>query len=176
MFGVGVIVISRRDLRGLTLRLAETYNQPFTPGETGRDRSVSERTHEDSRIPGQADPPRGGRGRAARASWPTRPQAAADAFVKLAGPVAVVKAQIHAGGRGKGTIKDNPEQRGVQLVRSREEAETVAANMLGHTLVTMQTGPEGKTVHRVLVEEGLHDRPRAVPGRRSSIAAAAGRC
>ena len=47
-----------------------------------------------------------------------------------------------------------PAQRGVQLVRSREEAETAAANILGHTLVTIQTGPEGKTVHRVLVEEG----------------------
>ena len=82
------------------------------------------------------------------------PQAAVDAFVKLAGPVAVVKAQIHAGGRGKGTIQDIPAQRGVQLVRSREEAETVAANILGHKLVTIQTGPEGKTVHRVLVEEG----------------------
>ncbi len=82
------------------------------------------------------------------------PQAAADAFVKLAGPVAVVKAQIHAGGRGKGTIQDIPAQRGVQLVRSREEAETVAANILGHKLVTIQTGPEGKAVHRVLVEEG----------------------
>jgi succinyl-CoA synthetase beta subunit len=82
------------------------------------------------------------------------PQAAADAFVKLAGPVAVVKAQIHAGGRGKGTIQEIPAQRGVQLVRSREEAETVAANILGHKLVTIQTGPEGKAVHRVLVEEG----------------------
>ena len=82
------------------------------------------------------------------------PQAAADAFVKLAVRVAVVKAQIHAGGRGKGTIQDIPAQRGVQLVRSREEAETVAANILGHKLVTIQTGPEGKVVHRVLVEEG----------------------
>ena len=82
------------------------------------------------------------------------PQAAADAFAKLAGPVAVVKAQIHAGGRGKGTIHDIPAQRGVQLVRSRDEAETVAANILGHKLVTIQTGPAGKPVHRVLVEEG----------------------
>ena len=42
---------------------------------------------------------------------------AADAFKKLGGPIAVVKAQIHAGGRGKGTIKDNAKQHGVQLVR-----------------------------------------------------------
>ena len=82
------------------------------------------------------------------------PQAAADAFTKLGGRSAVVKAQIHAGGRGKGTIADIPGQRGVQLVRSREEAEEVAGNLLGHRLVTAQTPPEGKTVHRVLVEEG----------------------
>jgi succinyl-CoA synthetase beta subunit len=81
------------------------------------------------------------------------PQAAVDAFAKLGGPAAVVKAQIHAGGRGKGTIADIPSQCGVQVVRSREEAETVAANLLGHRLVTIQTGPEGRTVHRVMVEE-----------------------
>ncbi len=67
---------------------------------------------------------------------------------------AVVKAQIHAGGRGKGTIKDNPQQRGVQLVKSAEEAATVAKNLLGNTLVTIQTGPEGKQVNTVFVEEG----------------------
>ena len=66
----------------------------------------------------------------------------------------MVKAQIHAGGRGKGTIKDNPKQRGVQLVKTREEAATVAAHLLGKELVTIQTGPEGKTVQQVLVEEG----------------------
>ena len=89
-----------------------------------------------------------------RGSVADTPQAAADVFTQLAGPVAVVKAQIHAGGRGKGTVRDIPSQRGVQLVRSRDEAETVAANLLGHELVTIQTGPEGKTVRRVLVEEG----------------------
>ncbi len=79
---------------------------------------------------------------------------AADAFDKLGGKIAVVKAQIHAGGRGKGTIKENPEQRGVQLVRSRDEAAKVAEGLLGKTLVTIQTGPEGKTVQQVLVEGG----------------------
>jgi succinyl-CoA synthetase beta subunit len=69
-------------------------------------------------------------------------------------PIAVVKAQIHAGGRGKGTIQDNPQQRGVQLVRSADEAADVAGKLLGKTLVTIQTGPEGKTVSKVLVEEG----------------------
>ena len=79
---------------------------------------------------------------------------AAGAFKELGGPLAVVKAQIHAGGRGKGTIKTNQEQRGVQLVRSADEAATVARNLLGGELVTIQTGPEGKTVNRVFVEEG----------------------
>src|SRR3989475_1179907 len=63
------------------------------------------------------------------------------------GGVVVVKAQIHAGGRGKGG--------GVKLARSAEEAEKLAAQMLGMTLVTHQTGPEGRVVRRVLIEEGL---------------------
>src|SRR5687767_13846411 len=83
-----------------------------------------------------------------------RPEEAAAAFNELAGSLAVVKAQIHAGGRGKGTIQDNPAQRGVQLVKSADEAATVARNLLGHKLVTIQTGPEGKTVNRVFIEEG----------------------
>ena len=81
------------------------------------------------------------------------PQGVGEAYASLGGKMAVVKAQIHAGGRGKGTIADIPTQRGVQLVRGRDEAEAVAANLLGHRLVTIQTGPEGKTVHHVLVEE-----------------------
>src|SRR5438094_5070811 len=59
----------------------------------------------------------------------------------------VVNAQVHAGGRGKGG--------GVKLARSAEEAENLAAQMLGMTLVTHQTGPEGRVVRRVLIEEGL---------------------
>ena len=84
----------------------------------------------------------------------TSPEAAADAYKELGSQIAVVKAQIHAGGRGKGTIKDKPQQRGVQLVKSAEEAATVARNLLGNTLVTIQTGPEGKQVNTVFVEEG----------------------
>jgi succinyl-CoA synthetase beta subunit len=61
--------------------------------------------------------------------------------------VVVVKAQIHAGGRGKGG--------GVKLAKSAEEAEQLAKQMLGMTLITHQTGPEGKKVGRVLIEEGL---------------------
>src|SRR6185503_9612773 len=66
---------------------------------------------------------------------------------RLGGGVAVVKAQIHAGGRGKGG--------GVKVVKSPEEVEKTAAAMLGMTLVTHQTGPAGRVVGRVLVEEGL---------------------
>jgi succinyl-CoA synthetase beta subunit len=79
---------------------------------------------------------------------------AAAAFKQLGGPLAVVKAQIHAGGRGKGTIKDNPQQRGVQLVRSADEASKVGGALLNHKLVTIQTGPDGQTVRRVIVEAG----------------------
>jgi succinyl-CoA synthetase beta subunit len=84
----------------------------------------------------------------------SKPEEAAAAFRELGGPLCVVKAQLHAGGRGKGTIKDNPQQRGVQLVRSAEEAAAVAERLLGHKLVTIQTGPQGQTVRRVLVEAG----------------------
>ncbi len=79
---------------------------------------------------------------------------ASAAFKQLGGPLAVVKAQIHAGGRGKGTIKDNTRQHGVQLVKTAEDAATVAGNLLDHKLVTIQTGPEGQTVRRILVEAG----------------------
>ncbi len=79
---------------------------------------------------------------------------AAAAFKTLGGALAVVKAQIHAGGRGKGTLKTNPAQHGVQLVKSAEDAAKVAGNLLGQPLVTIQTGPEGQTVRQVLVEEG----------------------
>lgn len=81
------------------------------------------------------------------------PDEAAKAFRDLGGNLAVVKAQIHAGGRGKGTIKGS-QQRGVQLVKSADEASKVAAAMLGKPLVTIQTGPEGQVVQQVLIEEG----------------------
>jgi len=82
------------------------------------------------------------------------PDAAAAAFEQLGGDLAVVKAQIHAGGRGKGTIKTNPSQHGVELVKTAEAAQIAAAAMLGQPLVTIQTGPEGQKVGRVLVEAG----------------------
>src|SRR6185503_16412775 len=72
---------------------------------------------------------------------------ARDIAGRLGGSVVVVKAQIHAGGRGKGG--------GVKLAKSPEEAERIAREMIGMTLVTHQTGPEGRVVSRVLVEEGL---------------------
>ncbi|MEW4454948.1 ADP-forming succinate--CoA ligase subunit beta [Bremerella sp. JC817] len=82
------------------------------------------------------------------------PEEASAAYTELGGSIAVVKAQIHAGGRGKGTVKDNADQRGVQLVKSADEAAAVAKGLLGKELVTIQTGPEGKLVNQVLVEEG----------------------
>ncbi len=72
---------------------------------------------------------------------------ARDIAGRLGGGVVVVKAQIHAGGRGKGG--------GVKLAKSPEEAENLARDMIGMTLITHQTGPEGRVVSRVLVEEGL---------------------
>ncbi|MBS1782702.1 MAG: ADP-forming succinate--CoA ligase subunit beta [Bacteroidetes bacterium] len=69
---------------------------------------------------------------------------------------AVVKAQIHAGGRGKGTMKEVPEQHGVQVVKSAEDVEKVAKNILGHTLVTIQTGAVGKVVHKILVAQDMY--------------------
>ena len=66
----------------------------------------------------------------------------------------VVKAQIHAGGRGKGTFT-NGLRGGVQLVKSVEEAVELAGKMLQNTLVTHQTGPEGKLVQKVLIAESV---------------------
>ena len=71
---------------------------------------------------------------------------AVSAAESLGGPVWVVKAQIHAGGRGKGG--------GVKLARSIEEVKKLASQILGMQLVTHQTGPEGQNVQRLLVEEG----------------------
>ncbi|MDG1874839.1 MAG: ADP-forming succinate--CoA ligase subunit beta [Mariniblastus sp.] len=80
--------------------------------------------------------------------------AAATAFNELGGAIAVVKSQIHAGGRGKGTFIEKPDQHGVQLVKSAEEARQAAENMLGNRLVTIQTGSDGKKVNQVIVEAG----------------------
>ena len=104
----------------------------------------------------------------------TTPDEAAAAFSHLGGTLAVVKAQIHAGGRGKGTLKGNPKQHGVELVRSADEANRVAFELLGQPLVTVQTGPGGQLVRRVFVEAGCEiarelylgiviDRARALP-------------
>ena len=75
---------------------------------------------------------------------------------EMDGPLWVVKAQIHAGGRGKGHFiePEAGEKGGVRLAKSVEEAETLAKQMLGRTLVTHQTGPAGKQVNRVYIEDG----------------------
>ena len=80
----------------------------------------------------------------------------ADKIAKdLGGPVWVVKSQIHAGGRGAGRFKNNPYGKGgVRVVHSQEEVSNSATEMLGHVLVTKQTGPSGKEVKRIYVEEG----------------------
>jgi succinyl-CoA synthetase beta subunit len=80
---------------------------------------------------------------------------AAAAAGKLPGPVYVVKAQIHAGGRGAGHFADDPTGKGgVRLARSVAEVKAAAEAMVGHTLVTKQTGPHGRVVRRVYVEAG----------------------
>jgi len=84
----------------------------------------------------------------------TTPEEAAAAYDKLGGKIAVVKAQIHAGGRGKGSIIGNPDQKGVVLCKSADEAKAAATGLLGNKLVTIQTGPEGQTVGKVFVEAG----------------------
>ena len=68
----------------------------------------------------------------------------------------VVKAQIHAGGRGKGNYKEVPSQHGVQVVKSEDQAKEVATNMIGNTLVTIQTGDAGKLVSKLFVAEDAY--------------------
>jgi succinyl-CoA synthetase beta subunit len=76
---------------------------------------------------------------------------------QLPGPLWVVKAQIHAGGRGKGKFKELPAEAkgGVRLAKSVEEVEANAKEMLGNTLVTIQTGDAGKQVNRLYVTDGV---------------------
>ena len=74
---------------------------------------------------------------------------------ELGGPVWVVKSQIHAGGRGAGRFQNNPEGKGgVRVVKSVEDVVANAGEMLGQVLVTKQTGPAGKEVKRLYIEEG----------------------
>jgi len=85
-----------------------------------------------------------------------RAEEAKTAAGQMDGPLWVVKAQIHAGGRGKGTFKEPGagEAGGVRLAKSVEEAAEEAKKMLGRTLVTKQTGPAGKQVNRIYIEDG----------------------
>ncbi|MAH85266.1 MAG: succinate--CoA ligase subunit beta [Rhodospirillaceae bacterium TMED8] len=77
------------------------------------------------------------------------------AVKELSGPVYVVKSQIHAGGRGAGHFKDKPDGKGgVRVVKSIDEVCSSVKDMLGHVLITKQTGKAGKEVKRVYIEEG----------------------
>jgi succinyl-CoA synthetase beta subunit len=82
---------------------------------------------------------------------------AVEASKKLPGPLFVVKAQIHAGGRGKGKFKElAPEAKGgVRLAKTEDEVRAAATDMLGNTLVTIQTGDAGKQVNRLYVTDGV---------------------
>ena len=83
------------------------------------------------------------------------PEEAVEAARKLPGPVYVVKSQIHAGGRGAGRFADDPNGKGgVRLARSLDEVRDAAEAMIGHTLVTKQTGAAGRRVNRIYVEAG----------------------
>ncbi|MCJ2024953.1 ADP-forming succinate--CoA ligase subunit beta [Methylobacterium sp. J-067] len=84
------------------------------------------------------------------------PSEAEAAAKELGGPVWVVKSQIHAGGRGKGTFVGAPQgaKGGVRVTKSIDEVKQYAGEMLGQTLVTIQTGPAGKQVNRLYIEEG----------------------
>jgi succinyl-CoA synthetase beta subunit len=87
------------------------------------------------------------------------PEQAVAAYAEIAAMTnskfAVVKSQIHAGGRGKGKIQGT-EQRGVQLAKSAEDVKNIATNLLGNTLVTIQTGEAGKVVNKVLIAEDAY--------------------
>ncbi len=78
------------------------------------------------------------------------------ALSTLPGPVYVVKSQIHAGGRGKGRFKELPDDAkgGVRVSFSKDEVRANVKEMLGNTLVTKQTGPAGKQVNRIYIEDG----------------------
>jgi succinyl-CoA synthetase beta subunit len=82
---------------------------------------------------------------------------AVEAAAQLPGPLYVVKSQIHAGGRGKGKFKElGPDAKGgVRLAKSLDEVRAHATEMLGNTLVTIQTGPEGKQVNRLYITDGV---------------------
>lgn len=82
---------------------------------------------------------------------------AVEAAKQLPGPLYVVKAQIHAGGRGKGKFKElGPDAKGgVRLARTLEDVRANSAEMLGNTLVTVQTGPAGKQVNRLYITDGV---------------------
>jgi succinyl-CoA synthetase beta subunit len=83
------------------------------------------------------------------------PREAEMAAKELATPIVVVKSQVHAGGRGKGTFLDSDGGRGVRIAKSPAQVRDFASKMLGKSLRTIQTGPAGAMVRRLYIEEGL---------------------
>lgn len=81
---------------------------------------------------------------------------AVNAYKEMGSKFAVLKAQIHAGGRGKGRMVEVPDQSGVQVVKSAEGVEQAAKNILGNTLVTIQTGEAGKKVSKILIAQDMY--------------------
>jgi succinyl-CoA synthetase beta subunit len=117
----------------LTIRATADYHQSFAVMKIHEYQAKAILAHHGVPVP--------------RGEETSNPSEVADIAKRLGTSVVVVKAQIHAGGRGKGG--------GVKLAKSPDEAERIARDMLGMTLVTHQTGPEGRVVGRLLIEEGL---------------------
>ena len=86
------------------------------------------------------------------------PEEAEKAAAEISTPTIVVKAQIHAGGRGKGKFKEAEagDKGGVRFAKTPAEARQLAEQMLGNTLVTIQTGPAGRTVLRIYIQDAVN--------------------
>ena len=110
--------------------------------------------HENSRISSQASAARGRRRRAATRSSPARPTKPHAAFKKLGGPLASSKPRSTPAAAAKARSRTTPSSTACSWCKVADEAKSVAASLLGNKLVTIQTGPDGQTVRRVLVEAG----------------------
>jgi hypothetical protein len=121
------------------------------------------RFHEHPRIPSRG-PLREVRRRRARRAWRSNPPADSEgALAKIDVPGGImVKSQIHAGGRGKGTFTDGFKG-GVKFCKTKADAKNIAGRMIGNTLVTLQTGPAGRKVQTVYFTVASDDREGVLP-------------